>query len=63
MKEQAFSLLLKTFFDKMPKELEDAARIDGCSKIGIWRHVALPLCKPVLAVVVVLFGGPAVKIL
>ena len=45
--------LLKTFFDKMPKELEDAARIDGCSKFGIWRHVALPLAKPVLAVVVV----------
>ncbi len=45
--------LLKTFFDKMPKELEDAARIDGCSKIGMWYHVALPLAKPVLAVVVV----------
>ncbi|MDD5166719.1 MAG: carbohydrate ABC transporter permease, partial [Candidatus Omnitrophica bacterium] len=46
--------LLKTFFDKMPKELEDAARIDGCTKLGIWWHVALPLAKPVLAVVVVL---------
>lgn len=45
--------LLKTFFDKMPKELEDAARIDGCSKMGLWWHVALPLSKPVLAVVVV----------
>ena len=45
--------LLKTFFDKMPKELEDAARIDGCSKFGIWWHVALPLSKPVLAVVVI----------
>ncbi len=45
--------LLKTFFDKMPKELEDAARIDGCSKVGIWWYVALPLAKPVLAVVVV----------
>ncbi|MFA6349662.1 MAG: carbohydrate ABC transporter permease [Candidatus Omnitrophota bacterium] len=45
--------LLKTFFDKMPKELEDAARIDGCGKLGIWWHVALPLAKPVLAVVVV----------
>ena len=45
--------LLKTFFDKMPKELEDAARIDGCSKLGMWYHVALPLAKPVLAVVVV----------
>lgn len=45
--------LLKTFFEKMPKELEDAARIDGCTKLGIWWHVALPLAKPVLAVVVV----------
>ncbi len=45
--------LLKTFFDKMPRELEDAARIDGCSKWGIWWNVALPLAKPVLAVVVI----------
>lgn len=45
--------LLKTFFDKMPRELEEAARIDGCSKLGIWWHMALPLAKPVLAVVVV----------
>jgi raffinose/stachyose/melibiose transport system permease protein len=45
--------LLKTFFDTMPRELEDAARIDGCSRWGIWRHVALPLARPALAVVVV----------
>lgn len=45
--------LFKTFFDKLPRELEDAARIDGCSKLGIWWNVALPLAKPVLAVVVV----------
>jgi multiple sugar transport system permease protein/raffinose/stachyose/melibiose transport system permease protein len=45
--------LLKTFFDTLPRELEDAARIDGCSKFGIWWHVALPLARPVLAVVVV----------
>jgi len=45
--------LLKTFFDKLPRELEDAARMDGCSKFGIWWYIALPLAKPVLAVVVV----------
>jgi multiple sugar transport system permease protein/raffinose/stachyose/melibiose transport system permease protein len=45
--------LLKTFFDRIPRELEDAGRIDGCSKIGIWWHVVLPLAKPVLAVVIV----------
>lgn len=46
-------LLLKTFFDKMPSDLEDAARMDGCSKLGIWRHVALPLARPAIAVIVI----------
>ena len=45
--------ILKTFFDKMPSALEDAARIDGCSRLGIWRHVALPLAKPAIAVIVI----------
>jgi len=45
--------LMKTFFDNLPRDLEDAARIDGCSKLGIWRHVALPLAKPAIAVVVI----------
>ena len=46
-------LLLKTFFDKMPSDLEDAARIDGCSRIQIWWHVALPLAQPAIAVIVI----------
>lgn len=46
-------LLLKTFFDKMPVDLEDAARIDGCGKFGIWWHVALPLARPAIAVIVI----------
>jgi len=46
-------LLLKTFFDKMPRDLEDAARIDGCGKIGLWWHVALPLARPAIAVIVI----------
>ena len=46
-------LLLKTFFDKMPPDLEDAARIDGCGRLGIWRHVALPLARPAIAVIVI----------
>ena len=46
-------LLLKTFFDKMPHDLEDAARIDGCSKLGIWRQVALPLAMPAIAVIII----------
>jgi multiple sugar transport system permease protein/raffinose/stachyose/melibiose transport system permease protein len=45
--------LLKVFFDQLPRDLEDAARIDGSSKLGIWIHVALPLVRPALAVVVI----------
>jgi raffinose/stachyose/melibiose transport system permease protein len=43
--------ILKPFFERIPKDLEDAARIDGCGRLGIWWHVALPLAKPALAVV------------
>ena len=46
-------LLLKTFFDKMPQDLENAARIDGCSKLGIWWHVALAFGEPAIAVIVI----------
>jgi len=46
-------LLLKTFFDKISPDLEDAARIDGCGRFGIWWHIALPLARPALAVVVI----------
>jgi len=46
-------LLLKTFFDKIPADLEDAARIDGCSKLGVWWYVALPLARPAIAVIVI----------
>jgi ABC-type glycerol-3-phosphate transport system permease component len=45
--------VLKTFFDKMPPDLEDAARIDGCNRIQIWWHVALPLAAPAIAVIVI----------
>lgn len=45
--------LLKTFFDKLPRDLEDAARIDGCNKLQVYFYVALPLAKPALAVLIV----------
>lgn len=45
--------ILKTFFDKMPRELEDSARIDGCNKLGVYWHIALPLARPAIAVLVI----------
>ena len=37
---------LKGFFDSIPVELEDSARIDGCGKLGILLRITLPLCVP-----------------
>jgi len=40
--------LLKQFFQKIPKDLLDAARIDGANEWQVFRLIALPLCKPIL---------------
>jgi raffinose/stachyose/melibiose transport system permease protein len=46
--------ILRGFFRAIPQEIEDAAYIDGCSIIGLFWHVALPLVRPALAAVFVL---------
>ena len=50
---QAFTafgvFLMKQFYDSIPNELIEAARIDGLSEYRIWRTIVLPLSKPVLA--------------
>lgn len=50
---QAFSafgvFLMKQFYDGIPDELCEAARIDGLSEYGIWWRIMLPLSKPSLA--------------
>lgn len=40
--------LLTSFFTKIPKELEEAARIDGLNNFQIYRKIILPLSKPAL---------------
>src|SRR5512133_1198692 len=42
--------LLKQFIQTIPRELEEAARIDGASEIGIYAKIILPLSTPALAV-------------
>ena len=50
--------LFRQFFASLPRELEDAARLDGCSPLRIWWQIFLPLSKPILATAFVLsFGG------
>jgi multiple sugar transport system permease protein len=43
------TFLLRQFFLGIPNELEDAARIDGCTPWGIYWRIMLPLAKPSLA--------------
>lgn len=47
-------LILRGFFRNVPAELEDAASIDGCSPIGFFWRVLLPISRPALATVGVL---------
>ncbi len=42
-------IIIKKFFQGLPQELEDAAYVDGCSDIGTFAKVMLPLSKPVIA--------------
>ena len=45
--------LLRAYFLNLPGELEDAARIDGCSSFGIFWKIFLPIIKPGIAIVVI----------
>jgi arabinogalactan oligomer/maltooligosaccharide transport system permease protein len=46
--------LMKGFFDSIPRELDESARIDGASDMLIFVRIILPLVRPVLAVVAIL---------
>jgi raffinose/stachyose/melibiose transport system permease protein len=57
--EAAFALpltiiILRPFFRSIPKELEDAAAMDGCGHLGFFFRILLPLAKPALVTVAVL---------
>ncbi|MEZ4867213.1 MAG: carbohydrate ABC transporter permease [Caldilineaceae bacterium] len=48
-----YTFLLRQFFLSIPVEMEDAARIDGCTSFGIFWRIFLPLSKPALATVAI----------
>ncbi|MCG8971687.1 MULTISPECIES: carbohydrate ABC transporter permease [Streptomyces] len=45
--------ILKRFFDGIPRELEDAARIDGASELRVFRSIVLPLSRPIVSAVAI----------
>jgi len=47
-------LLFKNYFETIPKELEEAALIDGCSRLGVLQRITIPLSIPGFAIAAVL---------
>ena len=68
--EAFFVFLMVQFMRGIPRDLEDAARIDGCGFLRIYWHVVVPLIKPSLAAIAVMtfigswndFMGPLIYI-
>jgi ABC-type glycerol-3-phosphate transport system permease component len=48
-----FTFLLRQFFLSIPTDLDDAARIDGCSSWGVYWRIILPLSRPALMMVAI----------
>jgi multiple sugar transport system permease protein len=48
-----FIFLFRQFFLTLPRELDEAARVDGCSTLRIYWSVLMPLCKPIVATIAV----------
>lgn len=46
--------LVRSFVNSLPKELDEAAKLDGCTFTGIFFRVILPLLKPIMATIAVL---------
>jgi putative aldouronate transport system permease protein len=44
-----YLIIVKSFFQELPEALEEAARIDGCNELGVFRRIVLPLSKPIIA--------------
>lgn len=47
------TFIMRQFFISLPVELEEAARIDGLGRVGMWWKIAMPLAKPALAAVAI----------
>ena len=49
-------IVIKNFFQRLPQELEDAARIDGCNDMRIFLNIVLPLSMPVIATFTLMYA-------
>lgn len=50
------AIILRTFFYSIPESLNESARIDGCSELGIYFRIMLPLSIPAMATIALFVG-------
>jgi len=48
------TFLMRQFFLALPRELEEAGKMDGLSRFGVWLRIALPMARPALAAVAII---------
>jgi multiple sugar transport system permease protein len=48
------TFLMRQYFVTLPRELEEAGRIDGLSSLGIWWRIALPMSRPALSAIAII---------
>ncbi|MDF2837029.1 MAG: carbohydrate transporter permease [Paenibacillus sp.] len=49
-------LIMKNYFEQLPDEMEEAARIDGCGEFAFITKIVLPLSVPMLATIALFYG-------
>lgn len=47
-------MLFRGYFESLPNEILESARVDGCTETGIFFKICLPLCKPAVATTVIM---------
>lgn len=51
-----YLIIVKNFFQELPDELQEAAQIDGCTEVGVFWRIVLPLSKPILATMALFYA-------
>jgi raffinose/stachyose/melibiose transport system permease protein len=46
-------IIFRSFFEGLPREVEEAAKVDGCSKLGIYWRIVMPISWPAIAAVII----------
>ena len=46
-------IIFRSFFENLPREIEEAAQVDGCTKLGIYWRIVMPISWPAIAAVII----------